>query len=225
MTPSLTSPLGTGPVTPFSPSRMTQVAKLVRTVVQNGTGYTITLAGEPAPTFSCALLPPKTFSAPASDISPRQWKNKFELYYLAKLLGKDQTVYQPGARVEIEGVAYEIVSEPLSKRVGLTVWAYVQNVLPVLQLWPLTATLTDLKGTPVVGVGPVPFAVWEGTTDRFGQRGRFDDTEGDVPPEFADAVKGKNLALVVGTRKYKVQSAHAHFAQPHISLRLVSLDA
>ena len=216
---------GPGIITPLSPSRMTQTAKLVRTVTQNGVGYTITNAGVPAPTFPCSLLPPKTFSAPASDISPRQWKNKFELYYLSKFLGKAQTAYEAGTRLEINGVKYEVVSEALSKRVGLAVWAYSQSLLPVSQLWPLAATLCDLKGTAVPEVLPVPFAVWEAPADRFAQRGRYDDTEGEVPPEFSEAVKGKNLSLLVGTRKYKIQSAHNHFAQPHVSLKLVSLDA
>lgn len=219
------APAGAAIVTPLSPSQLRQQATLVRTIARNGDGYTITPAGEDAPTFQCALLPPKTYSAPASDIAPRQWKNKLELFYLAKALGQPQTAYEPGARFTIEGVEYEAVSEVLPRRLGLAVFSYVQRVLPVSQLWPLTATLVDLKGDPVPDVEEIPFAVWEGSSDRNTSRGRYDDTEGEVPPDFADAVKGTNLALLLGTRKYKIQSAHTHFSQPHVSLRLVSLDA
>lgn len=216
---------GPSVVTPLSPSVLRQTGTLVRTIEQNGDGYTITNAGEPPQTFKCALLPPKTFSAPSQDLAPRLWRNAFELVYLAKSLGQPQTEYKTGARFEIDGVEYETVGEALAKRLGATVFAYAQKVLPVSQLWPLTATLTDLKGDPVEGVDPVPFAVWEGNSDRFGQRGRYDGTEGECPVDFASAVKGKNLTLLVSARKYKIQSAHAHFAQPHISMRLVSLDA
>jgi hypothetical protein len=211
--------------TPLSPSRMTQTASLLRTVEQEGTGYKISETPPVPPSFPCSLLPSKTFSAPASDSPPRQWKNKQELFYLARKLGVEQPILQPGSRIEVEGVQYEVVSEALAERVALTVWAYKQNVLPVSQLWPLTATLVDLKGEEVPDVGPVPFAVWEGSADRFGQRGRYDDTEGEVPCDYAEAVKGQNVALTIGTRKYKIQSAHCHFAQPHVSLKLVSLDA
>lgn len=223
---SKAAPAGLGIVTPLSPSVLRQTATLVRTIAANGTGgYTITPAGEPAPAFKCSLLPPKTFSAPAQDSAPRQWRNKMDLVYLSKVLGKPQTKWEPGARIEIEEIEYEVVSESLDKRIGPTVFAYSASVLPVSQLWPLTAKLTDLKGTNVPGVGDVPFAVWEPSADRFAQRGRYDDTEGEVPADFMAAVQGKNLALVVGTRKYKIISAHTHFSQPHISLRLVSLDA
>lgn len=212
-------------VTPLSPSTMTQVASLLRTVKQDGTGYTISETPPSPPTFPCSLLPPKTFSAPANDMAPRQWRNKQELYYLAKVLGKPQPTLDPGTRLEIEGVQYEVVSEALSERLALTVWAYKQNVLPIQQLWPLTAALTGLNGAEVPDVGPVPFAVWEGRSDRFSSRGRYDDTEGEVPVDFAESVKAKNTALLVGTRKYKIQSVHCHFAQPHVSMTLVSLDA
>lgn len=214
---------GPGVITPLSPSVMKQTATVLSTVTQNGDGYTITVPIGAA--FPCTLLPPKTFSAPASDLAPRQWRNKHELYYLAKKLGQPQTAYAPGARVEIDGVEYVTIGDPLAKRLGLAVFAYVQQVLPVIEVWPLTSELLDLQGNPVGEVGPVPLAVWEPPADRTGQRGRYDDTEGEVPPNFADAVKGTNLALLVGTRKYKIKSAHPHFAQPHIGLRLVSLDA
>lgn len=212
-------------ITPLSASRMREISTLVRTVSGEGVNFNIQEAGEEPPTFKCALIPPKTFSAPSSDISPRQWLNKFELFYMAKLLGQDQTVYEPGARFTIGEVEYEAVSEALSKRLAMKQWAWVQHVLPVARLYPLTATLVDLKGDPVPEVPSVPFSVWEPSNDRFTSRGRYDDTEGGVPPEFADAVKGSNLALVVNTRKYKITNAHAHFAQPHVQLRLVSTDA
>jgi hypothetical protein len=216
---------GVGIQTPLSPSTLSQTATLVRTVEADGSGgYTITPSGENPITFKCALLPPSTFSAPASDISPRQWKNKFELVYLAKILGVPQTVWAPGTRVEIEEVEYEVVSDSLDKRLGPVTFAYSTKLLPVSQLYPLTARLTDLKGVDVPDVDPIPFAVWESTSDRYASRGRFDDTEGEVPVDFMEAVKGTNLTLLIGTRKYKITTAHTHFAQPHISLRLVSLD-
>lgn len=219
------APKEAGVVTPLSPSVLRQTATLIQVVEQEGDGYKITPAADPAPTFKCALLPPKTFSAPTSDVAPRMWRNKSELFYLAKVLGTPQTEYAAGVRVEIDGVEYETVGDSLAKRLGIATFAYVQRVLHVSEIWPLTATLTTLNGENVPDTPPVPFAVWEGSSDRFSSRGRYDDTEGEVPAEFADAVKGKNLALLVGTRKYRIQSAHTHFAQPHVSLKLVSLDA
>lgn len=219
------STVGPSIVTPLSPSVMKQTALLLSTTEQDGDKYAITEPDDEV-SFTCSLLPPKTFSAPPADLAPRQWRNKHDLYYLAKKLGQPQTVYAPGTRLEIDGVEYETVGEALAKRLGLAVFAYAQQVLPVSQIWPLESELVDLKGTEVDGVGTVPLAVWEPPADRTGARGRYDDTEGEVPARYLDAVKGTNVALVVsGGRKYKIKSAHPHFAQPHVGLRLVSLDA
>ncbi len=208
--------------TGLSASELKNLATLIRQVLNDETGqslFQITNAADPAPNFKCALLPPKAASTPAADAAPRASANRSVMYWMAKnIKGQAQPAYTAGARFDVDGMSYELVSGSRALRIAQRIHAYHAEVLPVVTLWPLTAQLQELGG--VVVEANVPVAIWEGAGEVQRGRGMYDDIEAEAPPEFLAELEHRNRQLVLGGYTYRIKSALPHFQQPHVQMRL-----
>jgi hypothetical protein len=217
--------------TPLNGSQLRQTATVVRTVSQAADGtFVITPAKSPIPTFACACLPPKTYTAPPTDGAPRSVKNKSTLWYLSRQLGRKLPAYDTGTRLSITpptlrrqlSTVYETVSPARAERLGLTTWAWQQDVLSLSWLWPLTAALQELGGEQVASV---PIALWEPSAWRSASRGTYETLDAEAAPEFLAALSVINRQLLVGTRTFRITSVTPQYQQPHVSLQLSEVKA
>lgn len=180
---------------------------------------TVTIDDDPNQSFTGQVYPPRQTKGKDSDGSPRS-NTPRNLVWVTP--GAPEV--RPGDRFSVNGVEYEILSGPVSRRAGLQILANEFEAAPVTSVYPLLAQLNDLGGEVVEDFEEIPVAIWEGS-ETTASHGEYDDLFGEAPAEFFAELNVNNREIVVGSRTFRITSTLLHIEAPHVKLRLRTADA
>lgn len=131
-------------------------------------------------------------------------------------------VLNPGDRfLGQDADRYEVVTKPIPRRAANQALCYEVEAIPVVKLYPIVATLSDLGGVEVED--DLPLAIWEGTESN-ASHGEYDTLQAEAPPEFYNVLRIVNRELVVGSRPFRILTSLLHAESPHVRMSVRSPD-
>ncbi len=201
-------------------TRLNEEARITR-LVTIGSEQVATVTAAVGPWRPARFAPP-TATAPADDASPRG-QAATTLEYVEGWLALGPL--DPGDRVERRrgAIALEVVraARAVFTRSG-AVDGWAVDVLPVAELYPVTASLQEQGGAIVRAA--LTCAIWSDSTRRE-PTGEYHDRLGEAPVEFAAELAVANRQLVLGSQKLRITSAEVDVTGPRVRLSLRRVNA
>lgn len=140
------------------------------------------------------------------------------LRHSSGLLGPSAPL-RAGERLEVDGVAWELIDDGKQIRSGGRSIVMEYRALKVDDLFPLTGDLTEMGGAPV---DQIRFSAWA-ASEETNERGVYDDYDAEAPAEFMSALK-RNRVITTASARYKITSTAPDLSPPRVRMRLRRTD-